>query len=66
MFYIGAGTYVIKSLSASTRNVTVDGEEFSLIGGVYHLVVVKEYGSYDDSLVTSLKVPNGTKSITIA
>ena len=66
MFYIGAGTYVIKSLSASTRNVTVDGEEFSLIGGVYHLVVIKEYGSYDDTLVTSLKVPNGTISITIA
>jgi len=66
MFKIGAGTYVIKSLSSSTRNITVDGEDFSLIGGVYHLVVINDYGSYDDTLVTSLKVPNGTISITIA
>ena len=65
MTYIGSGTYVMKSLSGTTREIDVDGEQFFLIGNLYHLVKVKEYGSYDDSLVSTIKVPNGTISISI-
>lgn len=65
MTYISAGTFVVKSLSASTATITVDGEDYFLMGNVYHLIIVKEYASYDNTLVSSLKVPNGTISITI-
>lgn len=65
MTYLGAGTYVMKSLSATTRQITVDGEEFSLIGNLYNLVRVKEYASYDATLIGTVKVPNGTISISI-
>ena len=65
MTYLGAGTYVMKSSSATTREIDVDGENFFLIGNLYHLVIVKEYASYDPSLISTVKVPNGTISISI-
>lgn len=63
MTYISAGTYVMKSLSGTTRSIVVDGEDFFLIGAMYHLVIVNEYASYDNTLVDTIKVPNGTISI---
>ena len=65
MTYLGSGTYVMKSSSASTREIDVDGESFFLIGNLYHLVIVKKYSSYDPSLISTVKVPNGTISISI-
>ena len=66
MTYVQAGTYIFKTSGAGSEKINVDNAQVELLGGVYHLVNVKEYASFDASAITAKQVPLNTLGITIA
>ena len=66
MTFVQAGTYIFKTTGAGSEEITVDSATVELLGGVYHLVSVKDYASFDPANVTAKQVPLGTMAITIA